>query len=696
MKHPNKLLITGLALFSLTACNSSDEALEVTPRASTTQAPAGDILLRNMATDLGTDATSPDAVDVPAAEGVNNLFDGSNDTKFLSFSPSVTIEFTAVSPYVLRQYQLTSANDQPNRDPGSWTLEGSTDGQNWQQLDSQNGQTFDSRSATNTYELTTNETAYQHYRFSATHIGTDDYGADIIQLSELAFMVQADKPLVAFKSHLTRAEVGEKVFFLDQSLANPTSWSWTFEDGTPATSTEQHPTVIFNSIGPKTVTLEASNDKGSSTLTVNHSIWIWDSQNPWAGFPQPDVTLVKTDPQHPGQLALDRVMPDLVDTIHEISLGVSQILYYDVTEIPIFNTVTFETGHYDYPAAKGGTQTDMYLTMDLGHLEQKAMESDEALKAEVIGMLWHELTHGYSAVPQTGQYAAGDEFHTFLEALADFVRIEAGYNEHKRPGVKWVNTWNDDAYNQTSFFLEWVHKTYTNTQFIKEFNRAANQLEYWSFDDAFKQVLGNDNGIQKIWDKYQREYLQGVLGLTPPYPTPVTGYHNFATDHVVSISTDATDISIWGEGVDKLIDNNVTIKFNGIIEAPWWVEQYAPDLLPINEVTAVSVDVELNDAIAMEKYSLTPGNDNPQRDPSYWQVFASNDGFNWQLIGENEYPANPERLITYHFDIDALNDYYQPYSYYRFTFYNEQQGTGVGGDDGRLVQIGELALLTQE
>ncbi|MCJ8273718.1 MAG: PKD domain-containing protein, partial [Psychrosphaera sp.] len=413
----------------------------------------------------------------------------------------VTVLFTATSPYVIKGYNFVSANDQPMRDPALWILEASTDGDNWDPLDNQSNQAFSGRGVKKSYELAQNEQAYQYYRFDITHGGTDEYGADIVQIGELELMVAADKPLVAFKTNKARAEMGEEIYFLDQSLANPTSWQWTFEGGTPATSTEQHPTVTFGTLGAKSVTLVAGNDKGSNTLIQDQVVWIWDSANPWDGFPEPEVSFVKTDPQHPGQLALEQILPDLAEQIKTTSLEIAKILYQDVTEIPLFKTVTFETGHYDFPAAKSGTETDMLLYMDLGHLNNVAANGADALRAEVLGMLWHELTHGYSGAPQTGQYAEGDEYHTYLESVADFIRIKSGYNEHKRSGVKWVNTWNDDAYNQTSFFLEWVDNSYKSIDFIKQFVQQAKTLESWSFDAAFKAILGEDRGIEVLWSE---------------------------------------------------------------------------------------------------------------------------------------------------------------------------------------------------
>lgn len=60
------------------------------------------------------------------------------------------------------------------------------------------------------------------------------------------------------------------VQFKDNSTkATPTSWAWSFEGGSPATSTEKDPIVSFTGAGPHAVTLTVGNDVGSSTITLN-------------------------------------------------------------------------------------------------------------------------------------------------------------------------------------------------------------------------------------------------------------------------------------------------------------------------------------------------------------------------------------------------------------------------------------------
>lgn len=84
----------------------------------------------------------------------------------------------------------------------------------------------------------------------------------------LSFSAPTPLPPVAdFIGVPTTVTVGNEVQFTDLSLNNPTSWSWTFEGGTPETSTAQNPTVVYNSLGTFNVALTATNGQGSDTET---------------------------------------------------------------------------------------------------------------------------------------------------------------------------------------------------------------------------------------------------------------------------------------------------------------------------------------------------------------------------------------------------------------------------------------------
>lgn len=79
-------------------------------------------------------------------------------------------------------------------------------------------------------------------------------------------------PVTDFSGNDLEIEEGGSVQFTDLSTNNPTSWAWTFEGGTPATSIEQNPTVTYAEPGTYNVTLVASNTAGNNEAAKNDYI----------------------------------------------------------------------------------------------------------------------------------------------------------------------------------------------------------------------------------------------------------------------------------------------------------------------------------------------------------------------------------------------------------------------------------------
>jgi len=78
----------------------------------------------------------------------------------------------------------------------------------------------------------------------------------------------ASPPVAGFTFEVEEI-TGESVFtFTDQSTANPTTWEWTFEDGTPPNSDVQNPSgITYTESGIYLFSLTATNEYGSDTYT---------------------------------------------------------------------------------------------------------------------------------------------------------------------------------------------------------------------------------------------------------------------------------------------------------------------------------------------------------------------------------------------------------------------------------------------
>lgn len=78
------------------------------------------------------------------------------------------------------------------------------------------------------------------------------------------------------------------VHFTNKSSANSNSFLWTFEGGTPATSTEENPTVVYSSNGKFDVSLKVTNAAGNNTKSEVELIDVY-------GTPTPDFTTTNNE-----------------------------------------------------------------------------------------------------------------------------------------------------------------------------------------------------------------------------------------------------------------------------------------------------------------------------------------------------------------------------------------------------------------
>ncbi|MEO9853378.1 MAG: GEVED domain-containing protein [Reichenbachiella sp.] len=90
----------------------------------------------------------------------------------------------------------------------------------------------------------------------------------------------AQPPVADFQANVTAVQEGGSVSFTDTSTGNPTSWSWTFTGGTPASSTDQNPVILYGAEGTYEVSLTATNAGGSHTETKTGYISVTTQTGP--------------------------------------------------------------------------------------------------------------------------------------------------------------------------------------------------------------------------------------------------------------------------------------------------------------------------------------------------------------------------------------------------------------------------------
>ena len=105
----------------------------------------------------------------------------------------------------------------------------------------------------------------------------DDDSQEVLQSQKVA--LNSLLPLLAadFTADDTVTCSGSTVNFTDTSRGTPTSWSWVFEGGTPSTSTDQNPSVMYDTPGVYDVQLTVDDGTMTDTKTVNDYITVLET-----------------------------------------------------------------------------------------------------------------------------------------------------------------------------------------------------------------------------------------------------------------------------------------------------------------------------------------------------------------------------------------------------------------------------------
>ncbi len=114
--------------------------------------------------------------------------------------------------------------------------------------------------------------------YEITLIGTNACASDTVSLQ----LTIGNDPVANFSVENTSGCAPLEVAFINQSIGNPTSVEWNFENGNPAASSADNPVVTYNQSGTYQVQLIATNDLGADTLITEITVDI--TEEPIADF----------------------------------------------------------------------------------------------------------------------------------------------------------------------------------------------------------------------------------------------------------------------------------------------------------------------------------------------------------------------------------------------------------------------------
>jgi ELWxxDGT repeat protein len=126
--------------------------------------------------------------------------------------------------------------------------------------------------------------------YQVTLTATNAYGSDPeVKTCYINVLNPALAPVANFVASNTGVAVGGSINYTDLSTNSPTSWSWSFPGGSPATSTLQNPTgITYSTAGVYNAVLTATNANGSNTMTKTNYITVQNYCTPTGGSASTD------------------------------------------------------------------------------------------------------------------------------------------------------------------------------------------------------------------------------------------------------------------------------------------------------------------------------------------------------------------------------------------------------------------------
>jgi hypothetical protein len=216
------------------------------------------------------------------------------------------------------------------------------------------------------------------------------------------------------------------------------------------------------------------------------------------------------------------------------------------------------------------------------------------------------------------------------EGIADYVRYKYGiYNDENgwtiqpyRPSEPYTV-----GYGTVAGFLVWLEQHYA-INIVDQLNTVGRNDQYTA--NTWVSITGKT--VDQLWSEYGQNPT--IIGL------------DVTAGAALTVSKDNGSGAGSGEGSLKLIDNNADTKL--------FIGGFPPGL---------TLKLNLPQVKIVTSYSLTSGNDSPDRDPKNWTLHGSNDNNSWTQLDSqtNQTFSSRKQKKTYSFSNSAT------YKYYRLT-----------------------------
>lgn len=333
-------------------------------------------------------------------------------------------------------------------------------------------------------------------------------------------------PIANFNSDKTFICAGMIINYTDLSSFVPTSWSWTFQNGTPANSNSQNPSVTYNTPGNYSVALTASNGNGTNTMTKVSYVTV----SPINTLPLVEGFQLTTFPPANWQnvdASSDNLIWKRSTTVGKASTA---SLYYDNYNSNAAGTRDeIRTPKYDF-----STFTQAQLCFDVAYSQYDDIYSDSlcVLVSTDCGLTYNQV---YLKGGQTLATAPNDSNATFVPTSTQWRRDTVSLNAYVGMANVMISFQNRGYFGQ-ALYIDNINITGANTN-----NPPIATFSYSPTLCSSKNITFNDQSTNVptawIW------YFPGGTPSTSNLQNPVISYSIGGTYSVSLTATNTTGSS---------------------------------------------------------------------------------------------------------------------------------------------------------
>jgi PKD repeat protein len=141
---------------------------------------------------------------------------------------------------------------------------------------------FDGYNASSQFHVNWGWSGSSNGYFTVGSLNPSGYTFNLDNAAVIRIHPPSSAPVADFTGSTTTPAVGGTVNYTDLSTGSPTSWTWAFEGGSPASYTGQTPgAVTYSTAGHYQVSLTVSNGSGTDTKTVARYINVGGTPSAW-------------------------------------------------------------------------------------------------------------------------------------------------------------------------------------------------------------------------------------------------------------------------------------------------------------------------------------------------------------------------------------------------------------------------------